>query len=113
MRTPQDKAHISKLRELYKSMLKSDFSYKILSTKLGVSKGCLWRFVNKGYLPKDIKKRSALGVKLITVDILACPNCGGAHTRKCREKKPPRKLQSSRDLAEMIWWVRYLKRREI
>jgi len=68
--------------------------------------------IRDGVFPKSERLRKAFDLSPILL-APACPRCGGVHTRKCREKKPPRKLQPSKDLAEMIWWVRYLKRREI
>jgi len=68
--------------------------------------------IRDGVFPKSELLRKQFNLSPILM-APACPRCGGVHTRKCREKKPPRKLQLSRDLAKMIWWVRYLKRREI
>lgn len=112
MRTPQDKTHTSELREKYKEMLKNDFSYGWISAELGISKGCLWRFVNRGYLPKDIKKRSALGVKLVSVDLPPCPNCGSVHTRKCspkKERREPMLTGNPEDITVIKWWIEFFK----
>jgi len=97
-------------------MLKNDFSYGLLSAELGISKGCLWRFVNRGYLPKDIKKRSALGVKLVSVDLPPCPNCGSVHTRKCspRKKMVTQGLAGSyEDIAVIKWYIEFFKSVEV
>ena len=114
MRTPKDKSSLANQRLLLKELLRSDFSYSRLSEELGVSKGCLWRFVNRGYLPKDTSKQKALGIGLVDVSVIPCPNCGGVHTRACRPKrvKVERKLEVNADVVRMFVFASALKKME-
>ena len=122
MRTPQDKTYLANTRKILKKSLKNDLSYGKLSIKLGVSKGCLWRFLNKGYLPKDKQKQIALGVDLINIDIIPCPRCGGVHTRKCPEKKKNESQMSIKNwkahnlikhrTKDVLYWARFIYLKE-
>lgn len=98
----------AELRSRLKLLLKSkhlravqreDFSFASLGTLARI---------RDGIFPKSEHLRKQFNLLPILL-APACPRCGGVHTRKCREKKPPRKLEASRNLAKMIWWVRYLK----
>jgi len=98
----------AELRSRLKLLLKSkhlravqreDFSFASLGTLARI---------RDGVFPKSERLRKQFNLSPILL-APACPRCGGVHTRKCREKKLPRILKPSRDLAEMIWWMKYLK----
>lgn len=75
MRTPRDKTSLSIARKNLKMLLRNDFSYGKLSDELGVSKGMLWRFIVKGWIPKDAEKQRILGIETNKVKFCQC-GCG-------------------------------------
>ena len=61
-----------------------------------------------------IEYRKKFGLTTM-VAVSSCPNCGGAHTRKCspKKKKGQRVIVGNRkDIATMIAYIRFFKRRE-
>ncbi len=93
MRTTQERQYLSSARKRLNKLLKKNSSYGKLSSEIGVSKGMLWRFIVKGWIPEDANKQRLLGIAPL-IPVPACSRCGGIHTHLCKNKTRPHALQA-------------------
>lgn len=76
----------------------------------GASLGTLARF-RDGDPPKTSRLRQYFDLPPYC-KVPPCVRCGGVHTRVCAEKKRARVLKKTQDVAAMIVYMKFLKRRE-